>query len=1055
MAHQGLLSHNGSGMRRETIRIRLLGGFALSVGPRTVDDGRWRLKKAMSLVKLLALAPRHRLHRERVADVLWPGVGAKQASNSLHRTLHSARGVLESTAAGVGSNFLVLRGDLLQLCPDSPIWVDVDAFENAAAEATGSLEPAAFRAAISLYAGDLLPENLYEDWAEERREDLRRSYGALLVELGALYENRGEYEKGIQTLKGAVERHPAPDEEAHARLMRLYALSGRRLEALRLYERLRHKLSRELGVHPADATRRLYDGIRAGSVPVASPPTPGTKALAPNNLPVPLTSFVGRGKEVQGIERSLSMTRLMTLTGTGGSGKTRLALEVARGLVGNYAEGVWLAELAPLSDPGLVARAVATTLGVREHPDLTLTQAICNHLGSGRTLLVLDNCEHLVGAAARFARDLLSTCEGLTVLATSREPLRVSGEIVWPVPTLSLPDPAPSYTVEDLLASEAVRLFVERARSRLPDFDLTDENAGAVASVCRELDGIPLAIELSTARMGALAVEQIVERLEGSLKLLSGGDRTLAQRHQTLRATLDWSYDLLSEPERVLFRRLSVFAGGWPLEAAEGVGSGDGIEAGDVLDLLSRLVDKSMVIVEQTDGRALRYGMLEPVRRYGQEFLEASGEAQTIRRAHARWYYRLAEEVEPWLRGAHQEVWLERLEREYGNLRAALGWALDNEEVDLGLWFGGALGEFWYMGGNLGEGRRWLEAALSKSSGTPPTPARSRALVRAGWIAWEQGDYMDSVALSKESLALSRRFGDSAGCVAALSNLGWAALLADDLQRASTLADEALALARTIRDTGGIARALLIPGLAAVAAGANEEALKLHEESLSLARKAEDSIATHISLVMGTFARLGLGDGPRAQALCAKSLALPTQPRVANATAFQLHASAALAGSQGLPLRSASLWGAAESLRETIGATLSPVELRVYGPYIEAAREKLDISVWNEAWAEGRAMTLELAIEYAASEERLIRPRPTRASGEVPAGGQSDNVLTGRQQEVAFLVASGLTNRQIASELGISENTVANHVARILKKLDATSRSRIAIWVAESEQTRD
>ena len=247
---------------------------------------------------------------------------------------------------------------------------------------------------------------------------------------------------------------------------------------------------------------------------------------------------------------------------------------------------------------------------------------------------MLDNCEHLVGAAARFARDLLSTCEGLTVLATSREPLRVSGEIVWPVPTLSLPDPASSHTVEDLLASEAVRLVVDRARSRLPTFDLTDKNAGAVASVCRELDGIPLAIELSTARMGALAVEQIVERLEGSLKLLSGGDRTVAERHQTLRATLDWSYDLLGDPERVLFRRLSVFAGGWPLEAAEDVGSGGGIEAGDILDLLSRLVDKSMVIVEQADGRALRYGMLEPVRRYGEGLLEASGESQTIRRAH-------------------------------------------------------------------------------------------------------------------------------------------------------------------------------------------------------------------------------------------------------------------------------------------------------------------------------------------------------------------------------------------------------------------------------------
>ena len=1046
MAHQGLYSHNRYSMRREAVRIQLLGGFTLAVGPRTVEADGWRLKKAMSLVKLLALAPRHSLHREQVADFLWPGVDARRAANNLHRTLHSARGVFESTRT---RDYLVLRDGLLQLCPDGPTWVDVDAFEEAAAAAVGSEEPAAFRAALSLYAGDLLPENLYEEWTEQRRGDLLRSYMALLVGLGALYEKRGEYEKGIQTLKTAVARGKATDEGAHARLMRLYALSGRRLEAHRLYERLRDTLYKELGAHPTQATRSLYDAIRAGKVSEASQPAMRPEAPAPNNLPVPLTSFVGRRKEVLAVERSLSMTRLMTLTGTGGSGKTRLALEVARGLVGTYAEGVWLAELAPLSDPGLVARAVATTLGVREHPELTLMQAICNHLGSGRTLLVLDNCEHLVGAAARFTRDLLSACEGLTILATSREPLRVSGEIVWPVPTLSLPDPASSCDVEDLMSSEAVRLFVDRARSRLPAFELKSENAGAVASVCRELDGIPLAIELSTARMGALAVEQIVERLEGSLKLLSGGDRTVAERHQTLRATLDWSYDLLDEPERVLFRRLSVFAGGWPLEAAEVVGAGDGIEAGEVLDLLSRLVDKSMVVVGPSEGGTLRYGMLEPVRRYGEEHLVASGEAEAVRRRHARWYYRLAEEVEPWLRGARQEVWLERLATEYGNLRAALGWALDEGEVDLGLWFGGALGEFWYMSGNFGEGRRWLEAALAKSVDAPHTPARTRALLRAGWIAWEQGDYRDSVTLSEESLALSRELGDRAGSVAALSNLGWASLLADHPQRASALAYEAVELARAIGDTGGVARALLVPGLAAVAEGDNQRALALHGESLALAGEAEDGIAMLISLVMGVFASLGLEDGPRARALCAQSLAQPTRPRVVNATAFQLHASAAVACWEDRPTRSARLWGAAESLREAVGATLSPIEMRVYGQYIEAARGRLDLSAWNEAWAEGRAMTADQAVEYATSDRRRPRPRAASTSENASATKQPDGMLTRRQREVAFLVAGGLTNRQIASELRISENTVANHVAHILRKLDATSRSRIAIWAKD------
>jgi non-specific serine/threonine protein kinase len=446
--------------------------------------------------------------------------------------------------------------------------------------------------------------------------------------------------------------------------------------------------------------------------------------------------------------------------------------------------------------------------------------------------------------------------------------------------------------------------------------------------------------------------------------------------------------------------------------------------------------------------------MLEPVRRYGQERFEESAEADAVRRRHAYWYFELAKEVEPWLRGARHVMWLEQLETEYGNLRAALSWALDRGEADLGLWFGAALGESWYMSGNLSEGRRWLEAALAKSDDAPPTTARTKALLRAGWIAWEQGDYEGSVALSEEGLMLSRKFGDEADTVAALSNLGWAALLVNDLEKASELAEEAVTLGRALDDTGGIARALLIPGLTAVARDDQERAIALHEEVLELATKAGDDVAAAISLGMGVFAFLGQGENRRAMALCEQSLALPLQPRVMNATAFQLHASAALAGSQGLAVRSAKLWGAAESLRETIGATLSPVELRVHGPYIDAARQKLGEVTWEEAWAEGKAMTVEEAEEYALAEKEepgWARPRRASAPKDVPADGQPGEGLTGRQWEVALLVARGLTNRQIASELAVAENTVANHVARIARKLNVTSRSRIAVWVTERE----
>ncbi len=666
---------------------------------------------------------------------------------------------------------------------------------------------------------------------------------------------------------------------------------------------------------------------------------------------------------------------------------------------------------------------------------------------------MLDNCEHLVDAAAHLANELLISCPRLRILATSREPLGIPGETVWPVPTLSLPGPDSEITVQDLIGAEAARLFMDRVRSRIPGFELTPDNAGAVAMVCRKLDGIPLAIELSAARMAALAVEQLAERLDDSLGLLTGGGRTAAPRHQTMRATLNWSHDLMDRAERTLFRQLSVFTGGWTLEAAEALGTLEESEMNTIVDLLSRLVNKSMVVVEEagTSTTSLRYGMLEPVRQYGWERLQASGEDDEVQRRHASWFFELAKEVEPWSRGAHQVAWLDLLEKEYGNLRAALDWALEKGEADLGLWFGGALGEFWYMSGNLAEGRRWLEAALSKSADSPPTIAR--ALVRAGWISWEQGDYQNSIAMGEESLTLSRNLSDEAGIVAALTNLGWAKLLSGNVEESLIPAGEAIALGRRVQDSGGVARALLIPGLAAIVEGDHKRALTLHEESLQLAREAEDTLAMDLSLVMGAFASLGLGDIQRAEALCAENLAHRSQPRVMNATAFQFHASAALACSQGSPERSAMLWGAAESLRETIGAALAPVEVRVYSPYIEAVRQALGQEAWETAWAEGKKLTVEEAENILVESKPLGLVSQPRISvvKDVSADRRSEVILTGRQREIALLVARGLTNRQIASELAIAENTVANHVARIARKLEVPSRSRIAAWITERE----
>jgi predicted ATPase/DNA-binding SARP family transcriptional activator/DNA-binding CsgD family transcriptional regulator len=1033
----------------EAVRVRLLGDFRVSVGNRTIEEDEWRLRKAGSLIKLLALAPQHRLHREQVMDLLWPKLDVGKADNNLRYTLHNARRTLESALPN-GSRCLHLRNGRLALCPEGLLWVDVEAFEEAAAAARRARNPAAYEAAVGLYAGDLLPEDSYEEWAEDRREELRRTYLALLLELAGLYEKGEDSGSAVEALRQVLASEPT-HEGAHMGLMRLYALSGQHQGALRQYGRLREALSRKLGAEPGAASRCLYEEILAGRFSPADPspaaPSPEEPAGASqHNLPAARTSFVGRERELVEVKRALTMTRLLTLTGACGSGKTRLALEVAEDLTEAYSDGVWLTELATLSEGALVPQAVAATLGVREQPDRPLTATLVDVLRKKKMLLVLDNCEHLVDAAAHLVDTLLSSCPHLRVLATSREALSVAGEAKWPVPPFSLPDSRQPPTVEDLAGFESVRLFLERARSHHPAFVLTPRNVGAVADICRQLEGIPLAIELVAAWVGVLSVGQIATRLKDPLKILTAGSRTAPPRQQTQRGALGWSYDLLSEAERRLFNRLSVFAGGWTLEAAEAVGTGDGIDEDDVLELLSRLVNKSLAVAEANGDGALRYRMLELVRLYGLERLEASGEAEPIRRQHAAWFLELAEEAEPGLKGAQQEAWLERLEREHVNLRVALSWSLERGETGPGLRLSGALGEFWHLRGHLSEGRRWLEATLAKD-GVLPGPARAKALARAGCIAWVQGDYERSMALSEESLTLWRELGDMAGAAAALSNLGWAALFQNQLERASTRAEEAVPLQRASGDMEGLARTLPIPGLAAAAQHDYEQAAALHEESLALARKVEDNFAIILSLALGAFVSLGLGDYGRVRDLCAEGLELSRQLKMRYLTATHLHISATVAGSQGQPVHSARLWGAAEALREAVGTIFSPLDRHFYEPYIAAARTQLDKAAWEAAWAEGRAMTFEAMIEYALSEERRA-PTTTSTPEEPPAGGQQ-TLLTRREREVAALVGRGLTNRQISAELVLSEHTVATHVCKILKKLGLHSRAQIAAWVAE------
>jgi predicted ATPase/DNA-binding SARP family transcriptional activator/DNA-binding CsgD family transcriptional regulator len=1040
-------SASSTGERPEAMRVWLLGGFKVSVGLRTVDQRSWRLKKAATTVKLLALSPGHRIHREQVMEALWPHLGRRAASNNLRRTLHAARRALDPTARSL---YLTSENEQLVLCPNGNLWVDMQVFEEAASTARRSRDPAAYRAAIDLYSGDLLPEERYEAWTEGRREELRQLYLALLVELAGLYEERTEYGAAIETLLGATAKEPTL-EEAHAALMRLHALSGRPEQALSQYERLTHILSRELGTQPGDTTMRVREEILDGrlllsrptSPPQEEPPDPGK-----HNLPAARTTFVGRERAMVEVKRMLAMTRLLTLMGTGGSGKSRLALEVATDLVSAYPDGVRLVELAPLSEPSLVTQVVCGTLGVREQPNRPLADVLIEVLRGKEMLLVLDNCEHLVDAVASLVDTLLATCPKLRVLATSREALNVQGESRWTVPALSLPDPHRSRTVRELEGSESVRLFVERASQRDPAFALDSGNVQAVAEVCRRLDGIPLALELAAARVRVLTVDEIASRLENSLTLLTDGGRTALPRQRTLRGTLDWSYELLSEVEKKLFGRLSIFAGGWTLEAGELVGAGDGIDRDEVLDLLSKLVDKSLVVFELDAGSAPRYRMLEPVRQYAQEKLEELGDAAAVRHWHAEWYLAFAMEAEDVLIGPHSLGWLDRLETEHDNLRAALANFIERGDAARGLRLAGALGEFWRIRGHLREGLRWLEAALATDEKSA-MPARVKVLTHAGWIAWELVDFERSAAFSKESLALSRKLGDTNGAAFALYNLGMVAIY--DHMRADeawALFEESLALRRELGDKTGTGRALQKMGLISVVRHDFGLAEKLHEESLGLAHNTDDKVGATLALWLGGLASLGLHDYQSAWERCTEGLILARQGGYTHAIALMMHALAALAGVQGQPVRSARLWGAAESTLDGLGFSLGPAERSHYAPYVAAARARLDEKAWEAAWAEGKAMPPEDAIDYALSGEE--RPLTTTVEPGKALPERQTAALTRREHEVAMLVARGLpTNRQIAAELFISQRTAETHMRNILKKLELGSRAELAAWATE------
>jgi len=954
-------------------------------------------RKIESLLAYLALHPEPHA-REKLAALIWGDSTDEQARNSLRNALSVLRKLLED-------DLLIVDRETVQLSPRFPLWADAVEFKKQADAFLASPTPALDEIELLLYRADLLAD-FYDEWILSEREQYRLLYLEVLSRLTQVARAQSEYPRAIEYAQRILQNDVA-NERAHQHLMFAHLASGNRAAALKQYEDCRRALETELAVEPTPETTALYHWIRQAA--------PEGKSLESKltNLPIPVSSFIGRKREMAEVKQLLSDHRLVTLTGAGGSGKTRLAVHVTTDLVDKFQDGVWWVELAPLIDELSVPLVVAKALGVREVANQSLGDTLAAWIGARQMLLVLDNCEHVVGSCAHLAEKLLHACPHLAILATSREGLGIAGEVTWLVPLLSLPE------AQDWLRLfqdyEAIRLFVDRARAAKSDFQLTEQNALAVAEICRRLDGIPLAIELAAARVKVLPAEEIAARLDDRFNLLTTGSRTALPRQQTLRALIDWSYDLLSPEEKTLFRRLAVFHGGRTLEAVEEVCSADGIQKGQVLDLLGRLVDKSLLLTEERSGVTV-YRMLDTIRHYAHEKLDESGEVGRIRDHHASYFIKLAERAEPELQGPGQSVWLNRLESERHNLRAALDWSLtDAPRADgswhdraVGLRLAGALYWFWVIRGPLSEGRRWLEMALAKNPVERRDAARAKALSGLGEIAWDQNDMPTARRAYEESLEIWREVKDSWWITFSILCLGYVELNEDHMARARELIEQSVTLARGIGEKSLLARTLRGLGNALMQSDMGK-ARSVLEESVALSRQVGDKLRLGYTLdALGKIAlaeqdharavalcsegvdllrevsdRVNLagpihslgealleqGDHEKARELFTEGLVLAHQVNDRLLVALNLMGFAGVAMILGRSKRAARLLAAGEALLADVPPSVWHRYHVNYERHLETLRGQLDANTFDAAWVEGHALAEEEAIHLALSNE--------------------------------------------------------------------------------------
>ncbi len=971
------------------LEVKLLGQFEVLSGGRRLSIPS---RNAQALFAYLALNKGKAYRREKLAGLLWPDSSEENARSNLRHELWRLRKALEVD----GQTYFLIDDLTIAFNPRGEYSLDVQKLESIPQDSNAAED---LIETLSAYHGELLP-GFYDEWVSAERSRLQALFEARISSLLEILQSQARWTEvldwGMRWVKVVQWAEPA-----YRALMTGYANTGDMSKAVATYEALTLGLKKDLGVEPSEQTQELYQRLKAGwkaDRPVKVPnlrstsanataktamPAPPLLRLRRSNLPKPLTSFIGREKEIRDVKRLVSRARLVTITGSGGVGKTRLAIEVAGALAGQFRDGARWVELAALFETpiasasnqaayqeepeDMVVQAVAKAMRVPDSPEQPLLQGIIEYGRARQMLLLLDNCEHLIEECAALAEDLLSNCPEVTILTTSREALGVPGEKAWRLPSLSLPGKMVPSANEMGMESEAMCLFIERAADVLPGYQPSQADLPKIAQICLRLDGIPLAIELAAARMKLLSPQEIAARLDNRFSLLTGGHRTDMPRHQTLRAAIEWSYDLLNETEQALFRRLSVFAGSFSLEAAEAVCSGQDIPRDQVLSILGRLVDKSLLQVEpppQETEFSTRYRFLDTIQEFACIQLDELGELLSMRRRHADYYVHLVETAEPELNLQNQNHWYRLLQEEHDNLRAVVEWSAESQQVESALRLAGALLWFWFRSGSNREGLDLALKALASPSAIHYKHARARALNTAGFLLCLLGDTQASRQSLEEALSILRDSGDQANLAWTLQFLGLVLAYDEEYDQADVAFTEGLALSKNLLSTN-VNSFLFFLGDVDLLKGDAGRAKKRYEESARILRDIGNKSFLAYPLRRLGYLALAQNDIPNARVCFLESLKLNNEVGDMPGLTNSMTSLAVLAIRLGNPVVAARLCGVVEKRLESLSVNLLYIDQAEYRQAVIQLLTSLDGDTFNTAFEEGWALGEQQAIEMA------------------------------------------------------------------------------------------